>query len=112
MSIEDNKALVRTFWTAFSEMRYDDMFDMMADDLQWTVMGTTSISGTRSKEEFRAMIDGFGPLAPKGVRSMDATSAIELESEAVEEQGNGPSEDTNTKASKSYQDGHDNDRCL
>lgn len=39
-------------------------------------------------------------LAPKGVKSMDATSAIELEPEEAEAQGNGPSDEKNTKASK------------
>lgn len=40
-------------------------------------------------------------LAPKGVKSMDATSPVELPSEEAEAQGNGPSDDNNTKASKS-----------
>ena len=40
-------------------------------------------------------------LAPKGVKNMDATTSIEVEPEESEAQGNGPSNDTNTKASMS-----------
>ena len=40
-------------------------------------------------------------LAPKGVKSMDATTSIEVEPEESEAQGSGPSDDTNTKPSKS-----------
>ncbi len=39
-------------------------------------------------------------LAPKGVKSMDATSAIEVQPEEAEAQGTGPSEEKNSKASK------------
>ena len=68
MSIEDNKALVSKFWQVFSEMRYDEMFDMLTDDAVWWVSGTTSLSGSHPKEVFRQMISGMGPLAPKGVQ--------------------------------------------
>ncbi len=40
-------------------------------------------------------------LAPKGVKNMDATTSIEVEPEVSEAQGSGPSDDKNTKASKS-----------
>ncbi len=40
-------------------------------------------------------------LAPKGVKSMDATSPLKEQPEDAEAQGSGPSDDKNTKASKS-----------
>ena len=50
-SLEDNKALVRRFWEAFSESRFDDALDLLSDDATWMVAGTTSISGTQSFRE-------------------------------------------------------------
>ena len=52
MSLEDNKALVKKFWGAFSESRLDDVLAMLADDATWWIGGELSISGKYTKPEF------------------------------------------------------------
>ena len=68
MSTAENKALVETFWEAFSSGRYDDAVDMMTDDATWWVAGKTALSGTYTKEEFKNLLANVTPMAPKGIR--------------------------------------------
>jgi ketosteroid isomerase-like protein len=48
-NIQENKSIVKAFWAAFSESRFDDAVALLADDATWWVAGTTDISGTFSK---------------------------------------------------------------
>lgn len=63
-----NKALVAQFLDAFSASRFDDALDLMHDDATWWVAGTTSISGTYTKEAFRELVTGVVGGTKSGVR--------------------------------------------
>ena len=57
----DNKALVRAAFAPWEEGDSDPFFDLIADDVSWTVIGTTAASGVFDSKA--ALIDGaFGPL--------------------------------------------------
>lgn len=51
--LEANKAIVLSFWKAFSESRFADVLELLADNATWRVMGNTSISNTYSKADFQ-----------------------------------------------------------
>lgn len=77
MSPEDNKALVQTFYEAGNRGDMDACFDLIADDITWTNIGTTSLSGTyRGKQEVMDKLLGplFGQL--KAGISMDVEALI------------------------------------
>ena len=63
-----NKALVARFFEAFSASRFDDALDLMDDSGTWWVSGTTDISGTYSKEEFRELATGITGGTKAGVQ--------------------------------------------
>ncbi len=65
---EKNKELVAAFWSAFSESRFDDAFELLSDDLVWQVMGTTDISGKYSKAEFRELVNGVADNTNNGIQ--------------------------------------------
>ncbi|MDJ0751416.1 MAG: nuclear transport factor 2 family protein [Woeseiaceae bacterium] len=46
MSTEDNKQLVLDFYAAGARGDMDACFAMLADDIQWTNIGSTKLSGT------------------------------------------------------------------
>lgn len=58
---DNNKSLVRAafqYWERGDPTRF---FDLIADDVNWTVIGTTRVSGVYSSKQ--ALIDtAFGPL--------------------------------------------------
>ena len=82
--IHKNKALVEKFLEAFSESRFDDALELMDDEGSWWVAGSTDISGTYSKEEFRALAKGVAGGTKAGIR-LSATSMIaESDKVAVE----------------------------
>lgn len=64
---EANKAVVRKFWQAFSESRFDDAFELLGSDATWWVAGSTNISGTYSKAEFRELVGGVSENAENGI---------------------------------------------
>ena len=66
--LEDNKALVRRFWEAFSESRFEDALALLSDDATWWVAGTTDISGKYSKPEFRELVMGVSEGTESGVQ--------------------------------------------
>ncbi len=60
-SIDDNKALVRSFYEAGNRGDFDACFAIVADDIVWTNIGTTALSGTyRGKQT--VMEELIGPL--------------------------------------------------
>lgn len=65
MSIEDNKQIVQQFYEAANRGDMDTCFGLFSDDIRWTNIGSTSLSGTFvGKEElFAKLLDPlFGQL--------------------------------------------------
>jgi len=59
MSAEHNKQAVREMSAAFSAGDIDKAFAFYADEIQWTITGTTSYSGTyRGKQDLRERLMG------------------------------------------------------
>ena len=57
MSSTENKQLVRDAFDAWSRGDGRAFFKLVADDVRWTVIGSTPISGTyHSKREFRDVV--------------------------------------------------------
>lgn len=48
MSLADNKAVVRSFYDAANRGDMDTCFALLSDDITWTNIGTTSLSGSYS----------------------------------------------------------------
>jgi ketosteroid isomerase-like protein len=84
VSIEDNKALVTKFFTAFSAGRYDEVLAMLADDATWWVAGTTALSGTYPKAQFAELLGRVAPMAPGGLRVTPKVMTAEGDRVAVE----------------------------
>ena len=61
MGVEENKAVVRSFYEAGNRGEFDTCFDLLADDIVWTNIGTTSVSGTYSGKQ-QLMEELLGPL--------------------------------------------------
>ena len=71
MSTEENRAIVQKFYEASNSGDMDTCFDLIADDIRWTNIGTTSLSGTfNGKTELQERLLGplFGQLK-KGIRT-------------------------------------------
>lgn len=81
---EDNKKLVLAFWDAFSNSRFDEALDMVADDAKWWVAGTTDISGEFTKEEFANLVKGIGENAPNGIKITPSQLTAEGDRVAME----------------------------
>jgi len=61
MSKKENKRIVQNFYDASNRGDMDTCFDLISDDITWTNIGTTSLSGTfRGKEELTEKL--LGPL--------------------------------------------------
>lgn len=46
MSAEENRKIVEQFYSASNRGDMDTCFDLIADDIKWTNIGSTSLSGT------------------------------------------------------------------
>ena len=66
--LDDNKALICKFWSAFSESRFDDALGLLSDAATWWVAGTTDISGTYTKPEFRELVMGVSEGTENGIQ--------------------------------------------
>ncbi len=67
----ENKEIVRSFYEAGNRGDFDACFELLADDITWTNIGTTSLSGTyRGKAELMENLlePLFGQLE-SGIRS-------------------------------------------
>ena len=61
MGVAENKKLVQSFYEAGNRGDFDACFDLISDDITWTNIGSTSLSGTyRGKEELMEKL--LGPL--------------------------------------------------
>ena len=78
MSAEANKDIVRSFYEAGNRGDFDACFDMVADDVTWTNIGTTALSGTYAgKAELMEKLLGplFGQLEAGISSTIDALIA-------------------------------------
>lgn len=64
MGVAENKQIVRSFYEAGNRGDFDACFDLIADDIVWTNIGSTTLSGTYSgKAELMEKL--LGPLFAK-----------------------------------------------
>ena len=56
MGATENKQLIKEAFAAWEHGDYEPFFKVVAEDVQWTVIGSTAISGTFSGK--RAFLDG------------------------------------------------------
>jgi ketosteroid isomerase-like protein len=71
MSAEQNKQIVEEFYAASNQGDMETCIDLIADDITWTNIGTTSLSGTfQGKAELQEKLLGrlFGQLR-QGIRT-------------------------------------------
>lgn len=71
MSVEENKKIVHQFYAASNSGDMDACFNLIADDIEWTNIGSTSLSGTyHGKAELHEKLLGplFGQLK-QGIKS-------------------------------------------
>lgn len=58
---DDNKRIVREAFRSWEEGDSGPLFDLIADDVRWTVIGSTPVSGVYESKQ--ALVDAaFGPL--------------------------------------------------
>ena len=65
MGVEENKQIVRSFYEAGNRGDFDACFELMSNDIVWTNIGSTRLSGTsRGKAELMEKLIGplFGQL--------------------------------------------------
>ena len=67
-SVTTNQAAVRKFLEAFSESRLDDALELMDDERNEWVAGSTEIAGTCTQEEFRELARGVVGGTKVGIR--------------------------------------------
>ena len=61
MGVEENKQIVRSFYEAANRGDFEACFALLSDDIVWTNMGSTRLSGTyRGKAELMEKL--LGPL--------------------------------------------------
>jgi uncharacterized protein len=96
--LEANKAIVLSFWKAFSESRFADALGLLADNATWRVMGNTSISRTYSKTEFSALVYGIADSTVQGIQVKGTVLTAEGDRVAMEADSYGP-----MKSGKIYQ---------
>ena len=73
MSIEANKEVVKAFFAAFNRGDVDAALDLLANDMTWTLTGTTPLSGTyRGKDSVHD--DFFG----KVMQQVDHDAPLEI----------------------------------
>lgn len=61
MGASENKAVAQSFYDAGNRGDMDTCFGLLADDIVWTSIGTTAVSGTYSGKD-RLMEDLLGPV--------------------------------------------------
>ena len=96
MSTAENKALVTSFWEKFSAGQYDAALALLTEDATWTVMGTTTLSGTYTKPEFTNLLGDLGTNAPNGVRVTPNQLTAEEDRVSIEAESYGEIANGNT----------------
>ena len=94
MGIEENKRLVLGFFENLSAGNGAAVLGAMADSATWWIQGNFPVSGTKSKQEFAAVvgelgskIDGGLRVTPKGITAEGDRIAVEAESYAKMKNG-------------------------
>ncbi len=91
MSAEANKDLLRTAYAEMAKGNAQAFLGAMADDVTWTLIGTTKLSGTyRGKQDiidnffgpFMADIDGHAAITPKNFIADGDYVAMQAEGKA------------------------------
>lgn len=49
MSMEDNKQIVRNYFEFINKKENQSAFDLLSDDINWWILGSTKVSGTKDK---------------------------------------------------------------
>ena len=99
MDTTQNKEIVRSFYEAGNRGDFETCFALVADDITWTNIGTTALSGTyRGKGEVMEKLLGplFGQLKA-GIRS--TITGLVAEGDVVVAQTSGEAE---TKDGRAY----------
>ncbi len=84
MNTTANKTLVANFWEAFSALRLDEAFALLADDASWWVAGDLPISGTYTKPQFETLVRGITEEFPQGIEVKPTIMTAEEDRVAVE----------------------------
>ena len=72
MSAEENRKIVQQFYAASNRGDMDTCFNLIADDIKWTNIGSTSLSGTyHGKAELQEKL--LGPLFGRLKRGINST---------------------------------------
>jgi uncharacterized protein len=95
MSTTENKKMIRDAFDAWSRGDGRAFFKLVADDVQWTVIGATPISGTyHSKREFRPVVKSLSErlvtdlkVVPRDVIADGDKVAVQFESHAAGKNG-------------------------
>lgn len=92
--LETNKAIVKRFWEAFSESRFDDALALLSAEATWWVAGTTNISGTYTKQAFAELVAGVSEgteggiqVTPTGMTAEDDRVSMEATSYGLMKDG-------------------------
>lgn len=92
----DNRSLVAAAFARWEQGEFDAVTSLMADDLEWTIIGSTDISGTyHTRDAFLSMVNERlfphfnGPLqvTVHNVLADGAMVAVQFQSRAATRQG-------------------------
>lgn len=89
-ALAHNKDVVKAFWLAFSESRFDDALGLLTDDATWTVKGKTHISATYSKAQFSELVHGIAESTEAGITVTPSLLTAEADRVSMEAISHGP----------------------
>lgn len=95
MGISDNKQIAQSFYDAANRGDMDSCFGLLADDIVWTSIGTTTVSGTYSGKDM-LMENLLGPVFGKlkaGISSVIDNMIAEGEFVMVQSRGTAETND-------------------
>ncbi|AKH69302.1 ketosteroid isomerase-like protein [Spongiibacter sp. IMCC21906] len=88
MSAEQNKAIVASFWQAFSTAKYDQALDHLDDqEFTWWIAGDKAnfpLAGNRNKAEFAELLYGVADSCEDGITMTPSAWTVEGDRVAME----------------------------
>lgn len=87
--LADNKNIVRKFWEAFSRSDFEAVMELLAEDVQWWVSGTTGISGTYDKPGLKELFTSVAGGTKSGIRVTPTLMTAEEDRVAMEAKSEG-----------------------
>ena len=63
-TVQENKELVKQFLAALGAVQSEKVLDLLDDDLEYWVAGSTPMSGMHTKQDLRGMLGGFTAMFP------------------------------------------------